>query len=55
MTLEECADTLLHEFGEDVEFAFNLDGGGSTQTMIGNQLMNPNVMGRPVPNVIVFK
>lgn len=55
MTLEECADTILQEFGEQVEFAFNLDGGGSTQTMIGKQLMNPNVAGRPVPNVIVFE
>lgn len=55
MTLDECIDTILQEFGTNVEFAFNLDGGGSTQSMIGKQLINSNVEGRPVPNVIVFE
>lgn len=55
MTLQECADTILQDFGDEVAFAFNLDGGGSTQTMIGKRLMNPNVEGRPVPNVIAFE
>ena len=42
-----------------LKFAYNLDGGGSTQTMIGDKLLNSlyegeEANGRPVPAFIVF-
>lgn len=40
-----------------LKFAFNLDGGGSTQTVIGNKTINTiyeGTDGRPVPSFIVF-
>ena len=52
MTLQECIDTLLADL--DIEFAFNLDGGGSTQTIVGKKQINRVIDGRAVPNVIVF-
>ena len=40
-----------------LKFAFNLDGGGSTQTVLGHKCVNTiyeNATGRVVPNYIVF-
>lgn len=40
-----------------LKFAFNLDGGGSTQTVIGDKTLNTiyeGTDGRPVPTFIVF-
>lgn len=52
MTLKECIDTMLNNF--KVEFAFNLDGGGSTQTTVGKKQINRVIDGRAIPNVITF-
>ncbi|WP_259687229.1 phosphodiester glycosidase family protein [Lactococcus cremoris] len=41
-----------------VEFAYSLDGGGSTQTVIGKRQLNPiyeGSAGRAVPTVITFE
>lgn len=53
MTLAECIDTLTHDF--NVSFAFNLDGGGSTQSAVGKKQINRQIDGRKIPNVIVFE
>lgn len=53
MTLQECIDTITRDFS--VKFAFNLDGGGSTQTAVGNKQVNRVIDGRTIPNVITFK
>lgn len=53
MTLAEVIDTITTEFA--VEFAFNLDGGGSTQSTVGKKLVNRMLDNRVVPNVIVFE
>lgn len=53
MTLAECIDTLMNDL--NVTFAFNLDGGGSTQSIVGQKLINRLIDGRTVPNVITFK
>ena len=53
MTLKECVDTITHDL--DVQFAFNLDGGGSTQTAVGKKQVNRVIDGRKIPNVITFK
>lgn len=53
MTLRECIDTITHDL--DVRFAFNLDGGGSTQTVVGKKQINRVIDGRTIPNVIVFR
>ena len=52
MTLKECVDTMLNDL--KVEFAFNLDGGGSTQTTVGKKQINRVIDGRTIPNVITF-
>ncbi len=53
MTLVECIETITADF--EVTFAFNLDGGGSTQTAVGKKQTNRVIDGRRVPNVIAFK
>lgn len=53
MTLKECIDTMLNDF--KVKFAFNLDGGGSTQTTVGKKQINRVIDGRTIPNVITFR
>ena len=53
MTLQECVETLQADFA--VSFAFNLDGGGSTQSTVGKKQINRQIDGRTVPNVITFK
>ena len=53
MTLKECIDTIKNDFS--VKFAFNLDGGGSTQTAVGKKQINRVIDGRTIPNVIAFK
>lgn len=55
MTLLECMHTILKDFGESADFAFVLDGGGSTQTMVGKIQINAVIENRTVPNVIVFE
>lgn len=49
------AQTICQKLG--LKFAYNLDGGGSTETMLGNKHINSiyeNVTGRIVPTFIVF-
>lgn len=53
MTLAECIETIAADF--KVTFAFNLDGGGSTQTAVGKKQTNRVIDGRSFPNVIAFK
>ena len=52
MTLEKCIDTIMADL--DVEFAYNLDGGGSAQSAVGKKLVNRILDNRKIPNVIVF-
>lgn len=52
MTLAEVIDTITADL--PVEFAFNLDGGGSTQSVVGKKLVNRILDNRAIPNVIVF-
>ena len=52
MTLQECIDTIMDDL--NVEFAFNLDGGGSTQSVVGKKLVNRMLDNRKLPNVIAF-
>ena len=54
MTYTEVA-TILHDKG--VKFAYALDGGGSSETVLGHRQLNPiyeNNEGRKVPSVIEF-
>lgn len=54
MTYDEIADILI---AKGVEFAYVLDGGGSSETVIGNRQINAiyeNETGRTVPTVIYF-
>lgn len=53
MTLAECISTLTKDL--NVAFAFNLDGGGSTQTVVGRKQINRMIDGRKIPNVITFE
>ncbi len=53
MTLQECIDTVRKDL--DIAFAFNLDGGGSTQSTVGKKQINRQIDGRKIPNVICFK
>lgn len=53
-TIPEAITTCVNE---NLKFAFNLDGGGSVETVIGHKQINiiyENQYGRPVPNYIVF-
>lgn len=52
LKLEEAIDFLLER---NVKFAYNLDGGGSTQTFIKQKRVNRLLGNRRIPNVIVFK
>lgn len=52
LTLKECAEILLNY---NVKYAYNLDGGGSTQTFVSKKRINRLLENRPVPNVIVFE
>lgn len=52
MTLRECVDTITNL--ANVQFAFNLDGGGSSQSVTYHKQINRMLDGRKVPNVIVF-
>ena len=52
MTLKECINTLSEL--ASVKYAFNLDGGGSTQTATYHKEINRRLDGRKVPNVIAF-
>ncbi len=52
MTLQECIDTITKDL--NVVFAFNLDGGGSAQSVVGKKLVNRMLDNRKIPNVIVF-
>lgn len=54
MTLLECMDTIIDDFGEEVDFAFNLDGGGSARSMVGKKQITRTIEERPVSNVIIF-
>lgn len=51
LILSEAA-TILKNMG--VKFAYNLDGGGSTQTFVGKKRINRLLENRKVPTVIVF-
>lgn len=51
MTLKEVGNVLKNF---NVRFAYNLDGGGSTQTFVGDKMINRLIEGRSVPNVITF-
>lgn len=54
MTLKECANTLKEIF-PNIKFAYNLDGGGSTQTFVRKKRINRLIGSAPsIPNVIVF-
>lgn len=53
MTLKECINTMTSDL--NVAFAFNLDGGGSTQSAVGKKQINRVIDGRKIPNVITFK
>lgn len=53
MTLQECIDTITKDL--DISFAFNLDGGGSTQSAVGKKQINRSIDGRSIPNVIMFE
>ena len=52
MTLAECIEILQSIL--PIKFAFNLDGGGSTQTVTLKKQINRVIDNRIVPNVIVF-
>lgn len=52
MTLKECINTLSEL--ASIKYAFNLDGGGSTQTATYHKEVNRRLDGRKVPNVIAF-
>lgn len=52
LTYTQCAQLLVDK---GVKFAYALDGGGSTQTVVGKRLINPKHDGRRLPAVIVFK
>lgn len=52
LTLEQIGEILL-SFG--VTFAYNLDGGGSTQTFVKKRRINRLIENRPVPSIIVFE
>ena len=52
MTLKECINTLSDL--ASIKYAFNLDGGGSTQSATYHKEINRRLDGRKVPNVIVF-
>ncbi|WP_347320011.1 phosphodiester glycosidase family protein [Rossellomorea sp. RS05] len=52
---EELAQILVDK---GVKFAYSLDGGGSTQAVLGKRQLNPiyeGLEGRPVPTVITFE
>jgi exopolysaccharide biosynthesis protein len=54
MTYEELANFLINK---GVKYAYSLDGGGSTGTVIGNKQISPiydGATGRKVPTVIYF-
>lgn len=51
MTLREAAE-IMQKLG--VSFAYNLDGGGSTQTFVSKKRINNLIENRLVPNVLVF-
>lgn len=53
MSMAECIETIMLDL--PVEFAFNLDGGGSMQSTVGKKLVNRIIDNRSVPNVIVFE
>ena len=52
LTLEQIGEILL-SFG--VTFAYNLDGGGSTQTFVKKRRVNRLIENRPIPSIIVFE
>ncbi|HIA3653927.1 TPA: phosphodiester glycosidase family protein, partial [Enterococcus faecium] len=52
LTLEQIGEILLL-FG--VTFAYNLDGGGSTQTFVKKKRINRLIENRPIPSIIVFE
>lgn len=52
LTLEQIGEILLL-FG--VTFAYNLDGGGSTQTFVKKKRINRLLENRPIPSIIVFE
>lgn len=52
LTLEQIGEILLY-FG--VTFAYNLDGGGSTQTFVKKKRINKLIENRPIPSIIVFE
>lgn len=52
LTLEQIGNVLL-SFG--VTFAYNLDGGGSTQTFVKKKRINRLIENRPIPSIIVFE
>ena len=54
MTLNECINFLTNF---DILFAFNLDGGGSTQTVVNKKKINRDITTplRRIPNCIVFE
>jgi len=52
LTLEQIGEILL-SFG--VTFAYNLDGGGSTQTFVKKRRINRLIENRPIPAIIVFE
>lgn len=53
MTLSECIDTMKKIM--PIKFAFNLDGGGSTQSCVRKKQINRAIDNRRVPNAIVFE
>ena len=53
MTLAECIETMTEDL--DISFAFNLDGGGSAQSVVGKKQINRVIDGRKIPNTVVFK
>lgn len=52
LTLEQIGKILLTF---DVTFAYNLDGGGSTQTFVKKRRINRLIENRPIPSIIVFE
>lgn len=52
LTLEQIGNILL-SFG--ITFAYNLDGGGSTQTFVKKKRVNRLIENRPIPSIIVFE
>ncbi len=54
LTYSDVADVLI---SKGVKYAYALDGGGSTETVLGSRHVNPifeGALGRPVPTVIYF-